>query len=60
MNRMADIESVKIRVADMHDICSFVEICGITIHELMEAFPEKMMENVEELGVEDLSEENEG
>lgn len=57
---MADISDIKQRVADMHDECTFVEVCGITIHELMEAFPDKMLENVEELGVDDLSEEDEG
>lgn len=56
---MADIEDIKKRVAYKNDECEFVEICGITIHELMEAFPEKMMENVEELGVGDLSEDDE-
>jgi len=56
---MADISDIKQRVADMHDECTFVEVCGITIHELMEAFPDKMLENVEELGVEDLEDEEE-
>jgi hypothetical protein len=54
---MADIEDIKKRVAYKYDECEFVEICGITIHELMEAFPEKMMESVEELGVEDQDDE---
>jgi len=56
---MADINDIKRRVADKNDECEFVEVCGITIHELMEAFPDKMLENVEELGVEDLEDEEE-
>lgn len=56
---MADIEDIKKRTADKVDACEFVEICGITIHELMEAFPEKMMESVEELGVGDMDDEDE-
>jgi len=55
---MADIEDIKQRVEDMHDICSFVEICDITIHELMEAFPDKMLEHLEDLGVEDMEDES--
>jgi len=55
---MVDIEDIKQRVADKVDECEFVESLGITIHELMEAFPDKMIEHLEDLGVEDMEDES--
>lgn len=48
------------RLVERYDPVTLVEILGITVQELWEAFPDRMLDNaelVDELGINELDEE---
>lgn len=48
------------RLIERYDPVTLVELLGITVEELWEAFPDRMLDNaelVDELGIKDLNEE---
>lgn len=54
------VQEFRERLIERYDPVSLVEILGITVEELWEAFPDRMLNNeelVDELGINELNED---